>query len=89
MSIRSLADFMEVVPSVGAAVGLHRHRDRPGGPSGGCFSEGCGLLVAKNGDFSWPQCGLLMAISADFLVATDKGSLSTSGVDRSAISRGI
>jgi hypothetical protein len=37
-----------------SAVGLHRHRDRPGGPSGGGFSEERGPLVAKNADFWWP-----------------------------------
>jgi len=56
---------------VGAAVGLHRNRHRPGDSSGGCFSEGWGLLVATGGDFRGHQRGPQMATSGDFLVATD------------------
>jgi len=42
---------------VGAAVGLHRHRHRPGGLFGGCFSEGWGLF--------WPPAGTYLATSGD------------------------
>ena len=64
MSIRSLADFMEVSP--GSVRQLDRTATVTGrvDPSCGCFSEGCGLLVAK-------KRGRLVAVSADFLVATD------------------
>ena len=44
-------------PLVGAVLGRHRHRHRPGDFSGGCFSEGWGLLLATSEDFSWPPAG--------------------------------
>ena len=71
MSMCSLTDFIEVSPWSGADVGSHRNRHRPGGLSGGYLSEGWGLLVAKSGDFCGHQRGPQMAITGDFLVATD------------------
>src|SRR5271167_4790447 len=71
MSIRSLADFMEVSPRSVRRLDCTATVTGRGDP-----------LVdasARGADFSWPkagtsgghQCGLFMAISADFLVATD------------------
>jgi hypothetical protein len=60
---------------VGADVGLHRNRHRPGDLSGGYLSEGWGLLVATSGDFSGHQRGHQLAITGDFLVATDKRTM--------------
>src|SRR5271163_2173378 len=74
MSIRSLADFMEVSPRSVRRLASTATVTGRGDP-----------LVdasARGADFSWPkagtsgghQCGLFMAISADFLVATDTQS---------------
>ena len=69
--MRSLTDFIEESPWSGSGVGSHHNRLGPGGPSGGYLSEGWGLLVAKSGDFCGHQRGPQMAITGDFLVATD------------------
>ena len=69
--MRSLTDFMER-PLVGAVLGRHRHRHRPGDFSGGCSVRG--------GDFCWPPAGTSrghqrgphLAASEDFFMATDK-----------------
>ena len=71
MSMCSLTDFIEVSLGPERMLASNRNRHRPGGTSGGWFSEGWGLLVAKGGDFRGHQRGPQMAISGDFLVATD------------------
>ena len=71
MSMCSLTDFIEESPWSGSGVGSHHDRLGPGGLSGGYLSEGWGLLVAKSGDFCGHKRGPQMAITGDFLVATE------------------
>ena len=71
MSIRSLADFMEASPRSVRRLACTATVTGRGDPQVDASARGA--------DFSWPtmrtsrghQCGLLMAKSADFFVATD------------------
>lgn len=71
MCMCSLADFMEESPWSASGVGSHHNRLGPAGLFGGYLSEGWGLLVATDGDFSGHQRGHQLAVTGDFLMAKD------------------
>jgi len=59
-------------PSIGAAVGRHRHRHRSGDTSGGWFVRGGDFSSPPVGTFRGHQWTLHLAISGDFRMATDR-----------------
>ena len=74
MSIRSLTDFMEVsLRSVRRLASTATVTGR-GDPQVDASVRGADFSWPKTGTSGGHQCGLFMAISADFLVATDDGS---------------
>ena len=71
MSIRSLADFMEVSPRSVRRLASTATVTGRGDPHVDASARGADFSWPKTGTSRGHQCGLFMAISADFLVATD------------------
>src|SRR5271169_4679808 len=71
MSIRSLADFMEVSPRSVRRLASTATVTGRGDPHVDASARGADFWWPKTGTSGGHQCGLFMAISADFLVATD------------------
>ena len=71
MSIRSLADFMEVSPRSVRRLASTATVTGRGDPHVDASARGADFSWPKTGTSGGHQCGLFMAISADFLVATD------------------
>src|SRR5271155_1068308 len=71
MSIRSLADFMEVSPRSVRRLDSTATVTGRGDPHVDASARGADFSWPKTGTSGGHQCGLFMAISADFLVATD------------------
>src|SRR5271169_1969989 len=80
MSIRSLADFMEVSPRSVRRLASTATVTGRGDPHVDASARGADFWWPKTGTSGGHQCGLFMAISADFLVATDRRSPSASRV---------
>jgi hypothetical protein len=74
MSIRSLADFMEVSPRSVRRLDSTATVTGRGDPHVDASARGADFSWPKTGTSGGHQCGLFMAISADFLVATDSTS---------------
>ncbi len=77
MSIRSLADFMEVSPRSVRRLASTATVTGRGDPRVDASARGADFSWPKTGTSRGHQCGLFMAISADFLVATDNDDLLT------------
>ena len=73
MSIRSLADFMEVSPRSVRRLACTATVTGRGDPHVDASARGADFSWPKTGTSRGHQCGLFMAKSADFLVATDMG----------------
>src|SRR5271165_3014720 len=71
MSMRSLADFMEASPRSVRRLACTATVTGRGDPHVDASARGADFSWPKTGTSGGHQCGLLMAKSADFLVATD------------------
>ena len=69
--MRSLADFMEVSPRSVRRLDCTATVTGRGDPLVDASARGADFWWPKTGTSGGHQCGLFMAISADFLVATD------------------